>query len=370
MLTFLSVAFLIYGTMHLYAFCKVWLVLPHSLGVVLVLVLLGLVMTFSPLLLWQITRQNWHGATVVLSWTTYVWMGFLFLFCSAAILFDFGHALAMLLGFKWQLSESMTLLAAGVLALLMLGYGFVEAGRIRVEEIPITTSKLPPAVGHVTIAQISDLHLGIMQGDEFLEQVIAKLREIRPDIIVATGDIVDGQGDDLNKLARRFLDFKPPKGAYAITGNHEYYAGLDNSLRFLQNAGFTVLRGESVAVGGIILVGIDDPSTGRSGEEIRMNTRRALLSAQNGSFIVLLKHQPVVDRDIPFDLQLSGHIHGGQIFPFGFLTRLTYGVDTGLTQLAGGNKLYVSRGAGTWGPPLRILAAPEITLFRIESKER
>ena len=370
MLTFLSVAFLIYGTMHLYALSKVWLVFPHSLGLLLVLVLLGLVMTFSPLILWQMSKQNWHGATVVSSWVTYIWMGFLFLFCSVALIFDFGHVVATVLGFKWQLSEAMALLTVGLLALLMLGYGFVEAGQIQVEEISVTTSKLPPAIGHVTIAQLSDLHLGVMQGEEFLERVIVKLRELQPDIVVATGDIVDGQGDDLNELAKRFLTFKAPKGAYAIIGNHEYYAGLENSLRFLHNAGFTVLRGESAATGGIILVGVDDPSAGRPGEEISMDTRKALVTARNGSFIVLLKHQPVVDSDIPFDLQLSGHIHGGQIFPFGFLTQLTYGVHTGLTQLADGRRLYVSRGAGTWGPPIRILAAPEITLFKIESERR
>jgi predicted MPP superfamily phosphohydrolase len=87
-----------------------------------------------------------------------------------------------------------------------------------------------------------------------------------------------------------------------------------------------------------------------------------------GKFIVLLKHQPVIDRGIPFDLQLSGHIHGGQFFPFGLLTRLTYGVSTGLTQLTDGRWLYVSRGAGTWGPPIRLFAAPEITLITIESE--
>lgn len=371
MLTFLSVAFLIYGTMHLYALSKVWLAFPHSLGLGLTLVLLGLVMTLSPLLLWQIAKQNWHGATVASSWVAYLWMGFLFLFCSIALVFDFGHVLAMLLGIKWQLSEAMALLTISVLALAMLGYGFVEARQIRVEEITIATPKLPPAIGRVTIAQISDLHLGIMQGEEFLDRVIVKLRELQPDIVVATGDIVDGQGDDLNALAKHFLTLKPPKGgSFAIIGNHEFYAGLEDSIRFLRSAGFTVLRGESAAAGGIILVGVDDPSAGGHGEEISVDTRKVLVAAQNDSFIVLLKHQPVVDKDIPFDLQLSGHIHGGQIFPFGLLTRLTYGVHAGLTQLADGRRLYVSRGAGTWGPPIRILAEPEITLIRIESEKK
>ena len=370
MLTFLSVALLIYGSMHFYALGKVWHAFPHSMGMALALVVLGIFMTFSPLIIWQMARQNLHGATAVASWVTYGWMGLLFLFCSISLAYDFGHALATLLGFNWHLDNSTTMLATALLALALLGYGFVEARQIHVEEITITTRKLPPGIGSVTIAQISDLHLGVMLGDEFLERVFARLREIHPDIVVATGDIVDGQGDDLDALARHFLTIEPPGGAYAIVGNHEYFAGLENSLRFLRSAGFTVLRGEAVATSGIILVGVDDPAASAVGLEARQHKGMALAEAANGDFTVLLKHQPVVDSVIPFDLQLSGHIHGGQIFPFGLLTRLAYGVSTGLTGLADGRQLYVSRGTGTWGPPIRIFSAPEITLITIKSDHK
>ncbi len=369
MLTFLSMAFLIYGAMHFYALSKLWLAFPHISALTLALVIWGIVMTFSPLLLWQAAKLNWHNAIFVASWVVYIWMGFLFLFCSVFLVFDLGHALATLLGINWQSNESKVLLAVSLFALTMVGYGFIEARQISVKEIKISTPKLPPAIGRVTIAQISDLHLGVMLGGEFLDRVITRLRELRPDIVAATGDIVDGQGDDLNGLARHFLAYKPSKGAYAVIGNHEVYAGLENSLRFLGSAGFTVLRGAPVAAGGIILAGIDDPSAGSFGQEAMMESRNALALASKGDFVVLLKHQPVVDKEIPFDLQLSGHVHGGQIFPFGLLTRLVYGVNTGLTRLADGRLLYVSRGTGTWGPPIRLFATPEITLFTIESEK-
>ena len=368
MLTFLSVAFSIYGAMHLYAFSKVWLAFPHSLGLSLALALVGLVMTLSPLILWQLTKQNWHGAAIVTSWVIYIWMGYLFLFCCTALLFDLGHLLATFSGFKWPLHDSMNLLGVGLLAFALMGYGFIEARQIQVEKVKITTPKL--ASGQITIAQISDLHLGVMLGDNFLERVIARLREIKPDIVVATGDVVDGQGDDLNKLAKRFHSLQPPKGLFAVTGNHEYFAGLESSLNFLRNAGFTLLRGEAAAVGGIVLVGVDDPSARAMGQEIKLDTREALAAVSNNDFIVLLKHQPVADRETPFDLQLSGHIHGGQIFPFGLLPWLSYGVRSGLTQLADGRLLYVSRGTGTWGPPVRLFAAPEITLITISSENK
>jgi predicted MPP superfamily phosphohydrolase len=368
MLTFLSVALLIYGAMHLYALSKMWMAFPHSYGLGLALILASVVLTFSPLLVWFLQRHSWHRTTAATAWVSYAWMGYLFLFLCIGLLLDLGHALATLLNFNWPLSKAMALGIVSLLALAMLGYGFVEARQIQVERINITTPKL--ANGHVTIAQISDLHLGTMMGDEFLDRVIAKLRETQPDIIVATGDIVDGQGNDLDALARHFQAYAPPLGAYAVTGNHEYYAGLENSLRFLRRAGFTVLRGESARAGGIVLVGVDDPAAMSSGQHARPDTRKPLASANTNDFIVLLKHQPVVDGDTPFDLQLSGHTHGGQIFPFGYLTRLVYRVHTGLTKLADGRRLYVSRGAGTWGPPIRLFAAPEITLITIESRDK
>ncbi len=367
MLTFMSVALLIYGSMHLYAFGKVWMALPHSFGLGLALTLAGIILTFSPLIVWFLERQNWHRATVASAWVSYTWMGYLFLFLCIGLLFDLGHALTTLLNFNWPLNEALTFRTVGVLALAVLGYGFVEARQIQVEEINITTPKL--ASGRVTIAQISDLHLGIMLGDSFLDRVITKLRELKPDIVVATGDIVDGQGDDFEELARRLHTYVPPSGAYAVTGNHEYYAGLEHSLRFLHNAGFTVLRGESAKAGGIVLSGVDDPTALSSEQPTMPDTGKALASVSANDFIVLLKHQPVVD-DTPFDLQLSGHIHGGQIFPFIYLTQLTYHVHTGLTELADGRRLYVSRGAGTWGPPLRLFAPPEIALITISSANK
>lgn len=365
MLTFLSAALLVYGSMHVYALSKVWMALAHSYGLGLALILAGAFLTFSPLLVWFLERQNWHRVTVATAWVSYTWMGYLFLFLCIGLLVDLGHALVTLLRCHWPLSHMMTLGAVSLLALILLAYGLVAARQIQVEEISITTPKL--ATGQVTIAQISDLHLGVMLGDEFLERVIARLREIRPDILVATGDIVDGQGDDLDALARRFQSYAPPLGAYAVTGNHEHYAGLETSLRFLRHAGFAVLRGESVKAGGIVLTGVDDPAAIPVGQHARLDARQARASVNKDAFIVLLKHQPVVDSATLFDLQLSGHTHGGQIFPFVYLTRLAYRVHTGLTELADGRRLYVSRGTGTWGPPIRLFAAPEITLITIKS---
>ncbi len=368
MLAFLSIAFLIYGSLHVYALSKVWNALPHSAALALALVLFGLLMTFSPLIIWSLGRLGGHGAAAMASWVAYLWMGFLFLFCCVALVLDVSHAFVWLMGFKWPRAGVAMLLSIALPALALTGYSLAEARQIKVEQLKITTPKLP--AGRLTIAQISDLHLGLMLGDTFLDRIIDTVGEARPDIIVATGDIIDGEGDDLEELSRHFRKLKPRDGAYAVIGNHEAYAGLDNSLQFFKNAGFTVLRGDMVSADGIILAGVDDPAAAQRRREMSAETRNALAAAHAGVFVVLLKHQPVVTGDIPFDLQLSGHGHGGQIFPFGFFTRMVYGVRAGLYRYSDGRMLYVSRGAGTWGPPMRLFASPEITMITIESEPK
>lgn len=362
-LTFLTVVLSIYGLMHFYAFSKVWSVLPHTWWLGVALAVAGIAMTFSPLLVWHAERKGWHPATIAIAWTSYLWMAYLFLFVCAGLLVDVGRALAWLADLNWTLSETAGLRVVALLALLGLGYGLVEAWRIRIENVEILTPKL--ASGQVTIVQLSDLHLGPMHGRALLDRLMRRVSELRPDIVVATGDVVDGQGDNLTALAPRLRAYVPPLGAYAVTGNHESYAGLDNSLRFLTNAGFRLLRGEVVEVGGLVFAGLDDPSAASPGQAERLRDVIAALPAD--VFVVLLKHQPVIDDELRFDLQLSGHVHGGQIFPFVYLTRLSYRVRTGITRLADERTLYVSRGAGTWGPPIRLFAPPEITLITIRS---
>ncbi len=343
MLIFMSVALLIYGSMHFYAYKKLCTAFVQLSRPMLALIMAAL--TFSPLM----ARYTESG---MLAWASYLWMGYLFLFLCIGLSLDLARTLSRLAGCNWKPSLIPTLL----LALTAMGYGLLEARQIRIETVNISTPKL--ASGKITIAQISDLHLGVMTRDEFIARVSDKLREIKPDLIVATGDILDGHGDDLDALALQLKSITAPLGCYAVIGNHEQYAGLEKSLNFFRTAGYTVLRGSSVHVGGITLSGVDDP--GR-----RELPKTGKLAAATSVYTVLLKHQPVIDSAMPFDLQLSGHIHGGQIFPFVYLTRLVYSISTGLTQLPDNRLLYVSRGTGSWGPPMRLLAPPEITLFTI-----
>jgi predicted MPP superfamily phosphohydrolase len=262
------------------------------------------------------------------------------------------------------------------LALLLLGlalglWAIAEAWRIRLEHLEIRTAKLPPHLHQLKVAQISDLHLGLIVGEERLERVLSLIREAEPDLLVCTGDLVDAQMDHLNHLASLLDQVKPPLGKFAVLGNHEFYAGIDQSERFLRLAGFTILRGTRYLSGGLFaVVGVDDPvALYRQPGTLTPDEQEAEALAAPGSrpFTLLLKHRPSVRTESlgQYDLQLSGHTHKGQIFPFTLVTRLWFPRQDGLWRLEGGSLLYVSRGTGTWGPPMRFLAPPEVTLITV-----
>jgi predicted MPP superfamily phosphohydrolase len=364
-LTFLAV----YAAMHALVF---WGLLPLLAGHRALPAPVGIwmvLMTLAPLLVRLLDRAERGDAARTLAWVGYSWMGLLFLAFCLFVVVAACHLPALLVK---RLLPSLPLLtlhrpagsALVLLTVLAAGfYGYYEASDLRVEKELLFTDRLPAAGRPLRLVQVSDLHLGLLHREEALAPIISSLQQLQPDLLVATGDMVDAQIDHLDGLSQLWQQIQPPLGKFAVTGNHEYYAGLDQSLAFLERSGFHLLRGEAVTVDDrITLVGVDDP-TGRAAQD-----EAALLAkGPRRRFTVLLKHRPRVNSAAAglFDLQLSGHAHRGQIFPFNLLTGLEYPMQNGLYDLPGRGHLYASRGTGTWGPPMRILSPPEITLFEI-----
>jgi len=257
-----------------------------------------------------------------------------------------------------------------LLSVVFVVYGFFDAQRIRVKRMEIRTDQSLLNNGKIRIVQISDVHIGLIIRNNRLQRIIDCVKEANPDILVSTGDLVDGELNNVMPQSRLFADIKPKYGKYAVTGNHEYYAGIVHSLEFTKNAGFEILRDEIKQVAGITIAGIDDV-TGRKLGIIRDHFRSTSLLplTQSNKFILLLKHQPVVNDNENFNLQLSGHTHGGQIFPFMLITRLFFSKNYGYYKLGEHKSLYVTRGVGTWGPPVRILVPPEIMIIDLIGKE-
>jgi len=164
------------------------------------------------------------------------------------------------------------------------------------------------------------------------------------------------------------VEVKPRYGKFAITGNHEFYAGIDQALEFTEKAGFTLLRGQGQTIGGLInIAGVDDIQARAYGGFHGVSEQQLLSGFSNNLFTLFLKHRPLVNKEGIglFDLQLSGHVHKGQIFPFSILTWLYYPTQAGFAALSERSGLYVSRGSGTWGPPIRFLSPPEVTLIEL-----
>jgi predicted MPP superfamily phosphohydrolase len=261
---------------------------------------------------------------------------------------------------------------AVVIAVIGTCYGFGEALVIRTEHLTIRSTKIPRHVPKVRIVQISDVHVGVMIGKWRLKRMLESVAAAQPDILVATGDIVDGQIHRLNGLSDLFSKISPQYGSFAVLGNHEFYAGLDNSLSFLKEAGFQVLRKEYRNVFPYLAIaGVDDSAVKRWGDAKGGDEEGLLPHIGTRPFTILIKHRPVVDTASSgkFDLQLSGHVHKGQIVPFNLLTYLFFPVMAGANRLNDGSILYVSRGTGTWGPPIRFLAPPEVTVIDIVPEE-
>ncbi|HAR95589.1 MAG TPA: metallophosphoesterase [Deltaproteobacteria bacterium] len=372
---FLATFFLLYGLMHAYTFIKARAALAFGAPVA-ALILFGVAfMVAAPVLVrFAELRAPDHTARI-LGFIGYTWMGLVFVFVCSALAIDLFCITVRLMGnvSKTDLSYIAPAAKAGfylplVCAVFVVVYGFLEASRIRTEEVVIKTAKISPQLGTLRIAQISDVHLGLLVRERRLERILDQVRRADPDIVVSTGDLVDGQRNSLNGLDKYLRDVKPPYGKFAVTGNHEFYAGIGDSLDFTEKAGFTVLRGEAVQLGDrFSIVGVDDPAGpgyGRAGTE----GEKGLLSKTNQDhFILLLKHRPSVNPDCVglFDLQLSGHVHGGQVFPFGLFVHLFYPYSSGYHSLGQGSSLSVSRGSGTWGPPIRFLAPPEVTIITL-----
>jgi predicted MPP superfamily phosphohydrolase len=320
-------------------------------------------------------RQGLEAFARFAAYTGYLWMGFLFLFFSASLAIDIYHGLlhgvalfshrdfsslflsnraALILPFAWGLATAL--------------YGYFEARDIRTERVVISTPKIPQSVGRLTIVQISDVHLGLIVRQERLKRIIAEIKAASPDILVSTGDLVDGQINRMTGLAELMQDIRPRFGKFAVTGNHEIYAGLNQAVGFTEWAGFKVLRNEGASGGGFInVVGVDDPTIERVTHSRPVPEKELLTKVPSDKFTLLLKHRPAVDRESMglFDLQLSGHVHKGQLFPFNLVTHLFYPVRTGLSLYPHNSALYVSRGTGTWGPPIRFLAPPEVTVVEL-----
>ncbi len=312
-----------------------------------------------------------------LAWVVFTWMGFVLYLFLLTVVSDAGRGLAALADVlpkdpdrRRALARTLAAAVGGVSGLVGLG-GLVQVARgFEIRRVRVPLVKLPKSSSGYTIVQMTDVHVGPTIGRDFVESVVRETNALVPDMIVITGDLVDGTVEQLRDHVEPLRGLRAKDGVFFVTGNHEYYSGADDWIAHLTTLGIRVLRNERVAIRDAFdLAGVDDASASRMLDHHGQDVAGALSGRDPSRAVVLLAHQPKALKDAlaqGVDLQLSGHVHGGQLVPFNWLVRLDQPVVAGLHRIRD-TWVYVSTGTGYWGPPMRVGTGAELTRVELVS---
>ena len=334
-------------------------------------------------LAFPITRFATRKQAAPFAWLAFSWMGMLLLMLTAFALSDlFWTALTIATYYGAYNPENLSLLHQRI-DLLTLGISVVLSliaivnglRPVVIKSLTVKLNKLPLSFQGFRLVQISDLHIGPLIDGKWLKRIVDQVNHLNPDIIVLTGDLVDGSVNDLREHVAPLAELRAKHGIYFITGNHEYYSGVDEWCAHVSHLGLTVLRNERVKItnndgDSFDLVGVDDWAGGQFGQG--PDLPKALAGRDDNHALILLAHQPAAIAEAAqhkVDLQLSGHTHGGQIWPFNYLVYLQQPYSKGLHRYKNtSTQIYTSAGTGFWGPPMRLGTKSEITHITLHAE--
>ncbi|MDO9231176.1 MAG: metallophosphoesterase [bacterium] len=294
-----------------------------------------------------------------------VWLGILNNFVLSAILIW----LIILIGRFFHLDLNPALLASPifVIAFFLSIYGVWNALNPAIKNISVSIPNLPAQWQGKKIIQLSDVHLGHIYREKFIEKIVEKINSEKPEIVVITGDLFDGMDGNLAPIIKPLEDIQTKQGVFFVTGNHETYLGLENTFRMLENSQIKIMHDEVIDAKGLKIIGISYPDRNEKKDVVAI--LESLRKDYFGQPNILLFHSPTNISEIKnqgVNLELCGHTHVGQIFPFNLITKLIYhGYDHGLFQMEN-YTLYTSNGAGTWGPAMRLGNTPEIVVITLQ----
>jgi len=365
---FLTIVLAIWSLQHLYVGWRL-LSLPLVRGAA---VQRGLVVALAlGLLSYPAARYvehlGWLRLSLVLETVGSVWMGFLFLLVISLLVAD-----AVTLGGLALKPWLASVRSAAVAVALVAGVVAVIGARVppRTLAVEAVVEGLPAEHDGLVLVAVSDVHLGSSVGERRLRTIVDRAVALEPDLLVVVGDMVDGSAHLLEPMLPELERLRAPLGAFAVLGNHELYIGAERSRRFLGEAGFEVLDNRGVEVApGLVVAGVPDPRSSAQTGSIPADLGAALAGVDPAAAVILLQHSPEDEAAAAaagVDLMLCGHTHGGQIWPFNLFVRLSYPHLAGVFRV-GAMTLVVSRGAGFWGPPMRLFAPADIVRVTLRS---
>lgn len=365
MALFFTIVLLIWTAMHVYVFWRISSVaapLPRTVSVIAAFILWASYVAGR-----MLARRGLEAIAAPLEWIGSYWLGVIFF-----ILISF-LAVDLLTGFGYlfpQQAPPFRIYALAIAACLSL-IALVQGCRApAISSYDVQLLGLPSELDGTVLVVATDMHVGETIGPKWLSRRVGQIQALQPDLVVLGGDIVEGDSYS-RELLDVFRRFSAPLGVFAVTGNHEFYAGADASVRFLEAAGIRVLRDRWVEVRpGLVLAGVDDLTARRQYGEHGSFVQQALAGRPNPAATILVSHTPwqvEKARELGAGLMLSGHTHAGQIWPFGYLVKMQYPFLSGRYDL-GSMTLFVCRGTGTWGPRMRLWRRSEILRLTLRSR--
>lgn len=365
---FLTVFWLIYVGAHLYVWWQLVFPLPLT-GWPAWAVPSALLFLFGSFPVIHYLVPHGKGRVLaVAAFVSAVWMGIIVYLALGTLVYDFLRLIS------WGALPSggmMTGTVACFTAVLTI-HGFIRARAIGVTRLRVPIQNLPRLGEGFRIVQISDVHLGLVVQKSRLERIVTMVNALDPDLIVSTGDLVDANPTHLKNLVPLLQKFRSRYGVLAVTGNHEFLVGADRAQAFTERAGLTMLRNRWVSLADFLqVIGWDDEIAARVTGLPRPSLDDIMRGIDRTKSSILLCHTPVTTlaelEAHGIQLQLSGHTHQGQLWPVHYLIQWMFQTPYGLFT-NGLATIYVSRGTGTWGPPMRVAARPEITLVTLTAK--
>jgi predicted MPP superfamily phosphohydrolase len=383
-LIFLAIVLGIVGAVHFYFWVRLvrdtQLPFPYRPWASGILVALAALLPL-PFLLARRLPPEWARW---LLWPAFIWMGLMFLLFVLLVATDLIRLLAVTFA-RAGVTPELDPVRRTFLARVLGGVAGVGAGAVgvaaigqglrhpEVREVEVRLDRLPRECHGTTIVQLTDLHIGAILNRSFVQEIVARTNALEPDLVAITGDLVDGSVEGLWPAVEPLGELRSKHGVFFVTGNHEYFSGVRPWMEALGRLHIRVLANERVSIGegpaGFYLAGVHDYGAARLDEEHRCDPARALAGRDPSREVILLAHQPksvVAAARLGVGLQLSGHTHGGQLWPFNFIVRLVQPYVVGLHR-HGETQIYVSPGTGFWGPPMRLGTRAEITRIKLLS---
>lgn len=376
---FLTIFFLLYGLLNLYIFSGAFNALQYFLPALWQHVFTGVFLFM--VLSYPVGRifGKWLPAKLAdfLAFAGGLWFAAMLYLIISLIIVD---ALALVISFVPSIEKLIDaiqpeinsgiflLISTGVIGLIVFGY--FNATSIRIKKLKLKVAKSPPGLESLHIAFASDIHLGHVIGSKSLGKIISAINSLDPDLVLFPGDLVDEELKTVidKGLGKKFMQLKPKYGVFAVTGNHEYISGADKAVAYLSQFGIRFLRDEMIKVADRFYVAGREDVSITSFYGRKRKTAQELLNGYNPDIpVILMDHQPISLAEAAaagVDLQVSGHTHHGQMWPLSAITKRVFKLSWGYRKI-GSSHFYVSSGAGSWGPRVRIGNHPEIVSIKL-----